>query len=352
MTDFVVKHDRKIDAAPLVEATDVEKVRYLDNLRYITDVARQIACLSVRFVRGFTLSSPARPFIVRNIDRKIWFNVNMTHGLEIIAAELEGCTVPLSVEFMKKRAFFERHQVADIYILRRIERELSMLSAILDAIDRCSFIQRRPEDETLRLGVSSRALMSPDHLLAVLAKKLEMFWKKAEPMMSLWADSQIFLKPGVEMSAADRFREAWNAFSEVLPNVPIPGEAHSSLIDLDRLFVERSPWIPELFRIEEATFVMLSMAAFLYCALQNADEVPVKRIDFLEFNIEPEGNLGWSGGDGLPNVLNRILLQSVKSMRRATEMLCLDSTSMDFSNVVKVSQIIWGSRVSDKPVKY
>ena len=351
MTDYI-KNDRRVGAEPLVEATDIEKDRYLDNLRYIADVSRQIARLSVRFVRGFTLSSPARPFIIKSIDRKVWFNANMRRGLEIIADELEGCAVPLSIEFVKKRSTFEKHQVADIYILRRIERELSMLSAILDDIDHCSFIQRRPEDETLNLGVSSRTLMSPDRLLSVLARNLESFWKKAEPMMSLWADSQIFLKPGEEMSAEDRFKEAWNVFSELLPGVPVPGEAHESLIALDRLFGERSPWIPELFRIEEATFVMLTMAVLLYCALQNASNVPVERLGFLEFNNEPEGNLGWSGGDGLPNVLNRILLQTVKSMRRMNEMLRLDSTVMDFSNVMKVSQKIWSARTSDKPVKY
>ena len=148
-----IKNDRKGGAEPLVEATDVEKDRYLDNLRYIADVSRQIARLSVRFVRGFTLSSPARPFIIKSIDRKVWFNANMRRGLEIIADELEGCAVPLSIEFVKKRPLFEKHQVADIYILRRIERELSMLSAILDDIDHCSFIQRRHGDETLDLGV-------------------------------------------------------------------------------------------------------------------------------------------------------------------------------------------------------
>ena len=97
---------------------------------------------------------------------------------------------------------------------------------------------------------------------------------------------------------------------------------------------------------------MLTMAVLLYCALQNASNVPVERLGCLEFNNEPEGNLGWSGGDGLPNVLNRILLQTVKSMRRMNEMLRLDSTVMDFSNVMKVSQKIWSARTSDKPVKY
>lgn len=325
---------------------------FLDDLRNIADRSRQIARLTVRFVRAFTLSSPARPFVIKDIDRRIWFNGNMRDGLEHIWKELDDCSLPLSMEYKRKKEMVEDHQVLEIYLLRRIEHELYMTARFLDAIARNINISTVSRKDVFRVEVGTSVPHDPDSIVEVMSQKLDRLWKRISPAMQLWAESPLYYNPVDLVGEEERFREAMEAFSEVLPNVPGPGEAHIELDEIDMTFGADSPWIPELFRIEESTFVILTMMDILYCSFPDAERAPIKLTDWLKYDVEPEGNLGWSGGVGLPNALMRVFHQYVLVARRATELLFRTSDNMDFSNIILVSRKIWDQRLPFKPVKY
>ena len=322
----------------------MEASNELDLLNEITKVSQYISRLLIRTVRAFMLSSPKRALCNRNEYISKWYSQTRKIVFNRLCVSLDYASSPLYLELANGSKALSDIDILELYILRRIEIEIEEINHILDSI--YVTVENKTGERLLESYFTRKRYISyssrkeyPDieTTLTSIFTYLKKTLFRIEKPLELWSQS-IITKPFYEPNDLRDTIESWETVSRFIPSSNIPGKVNEALEHIDT-----TPYALALLRMEEAFYISAHLIAL------TASKMRLKRsIKKIDFSYSPSPDEGWSGGDGLPNILLRINKKTIDLSELTTSIFLRKENSINYSFMPKLSNCIWNIEARKK----
>lgn len=320
----------------------MENISALDLLNKIAVLSQKISRLVIRLFRAYILSNPKREFCDTSIDEVLWRNASESEEVKKLKQILDGASAPLYIEIVKAQRPLTHIFVLDTYLLRRIEVELSESQNIVKTLKKT--LENGHQTQSLQAFYKIKNSFKKDELQVedpdVNMALTEIFFylykilMRIEPPLSFWTSSIITVPIPIKDEQKETM-ESWELISKILPDMHMPGEINEDMKAMEDKYKNNIPYVIPLLRIEEACYVSVLLLSILASASGMKNFISTE-----SFHYNPSPDEGWSGGDGLTNILLRIR----KILKKTNGFL---SSIFPFNNSIycimhKLSENIWG----------
>lgn len=287
---------------------ELENISAIDLLNKIAVISQKISRVVIRSFRACILSNPHREFCDISIDESIWKKAVESEDVSKLKHVLDDASAPFYIEIKNAQKSLDHIYVLDTYLLRRIEVEVSESQNIAKIIKKTlenghqpqrlhSFYKNMKNFKTDELQVEDADV---NMVLKEIFVYLHNILQSIETPLNFWASSIITDPIHIYDEQKDTM-ESWKMISKMLPAIHIPGEINEDMKTMEDEFKDNNPYAIPLFKIEEACYVSVLLLSILASASGIKNYISTET-----FHYTPSPDEGWSGGDGLTNILLRI----------------------------------------------
>lgn len=323
----------------------MEEINSLVLLHKITTISQYISRLLIRTVRAFMLSNPARLFCDTSIDIEKWLTHSTKNAFKSIKKSLDFSSAPLYIELRNGSKSISDIFVLDTYILRRIEIETDEINNIIEKVyltlkDDPKISKILTESYKRSIHFNNLEDSDVETILKSTYSLLYNLWYRIDKPLKLWADS-VITEPIHTHNTKRDTTESWKVIFQILPSLQIPGENNDYMTATEKEYMDSNPYALYLLKIEEAFYISLHLLAIIASAME------IKSfIVFENFNYEPSPDEGWSGGDGLPNIILRIRKKLDKTLTLIPSFFIQHDKHINYTTMPYLAEYIWNAKAN------